>query len=194
LGFYRTANVITYLLPNAVLSQTRQVVFSDIAQRKDDSGYSSLRYYQFFRIIGAVSFVLSITIYFLSGFFITVVMGSKWEQVIPLVKVFAASLPTGMAVAINYDYSKILGFSHVYTVLTVIRAAATLAVLFICSLFSLGLTVVCLVVVSILDNAVCEVLFFKNQNTVRYNVSKLVFHLAAWVWAAYVITASHMRF
>lgn len=188
LGFYRTGSTLTHLIPNTVTFQTQKVVFSDVALRKNDHSYCDRRYYQYSYIVGSMAFVLSVATYFLSPVFITMIMGNKWDYIIPLVKIFSAALPTGMIVAINYDYSNMMGFSHVYTVLSIIRAAAIPVIIYIGSRFSLELTVICLVIASLLDNTANEIYFFRCQKSVKYRNFKLVFFIFAWLWAAYVIT------
>lgn len=194
LGIYRTANTLTHLLPNAVAFPAQKVIFSDIAQRKNDYNYYNLRYYQYFYIMCLVSFCVSLATYFLSPLVIPLIMGDKWSQLIPLVQLFSVALPTGMLVGINYDYSKILGFNHIYTLFYMIRAAATPVLIFIGSLFSLKLTVACLVVVSLMDNIVSEVCFFTNQKVIRYRNSKFIFFAFALVWAFCVIMLNILSF
>ncbi|MDD5560582.1 MAG: oligosaccharide flippase family protein [Candidatus Omnitrophica bacterium] len=193
LGFYKTGNTLSYLIPNTVTPQVQKVVFSDIAQRKNDYNYYNLRYYQYFYIIGLISFILSIATYFLSPIVIPAIMGSKWNPMIPLVQIFSVSLPTGMIVGLNYDYSKILGFGYIYTILGIIRVAVTLIAIYIGSLFSLELTVICLVVVSLLDNVASEICFFGNQGAIKYNSIKLIFFIFAWLWAAYAIFRNYIK-
>jgi teichuronic acid exporter len=192
LGFYRMGNILTHLIPNAVLSQTRQVIFSDVARQKNDICYASLRYYQFFYIIGLSAFIFSIAIYFLAPILIPVVLGDKWSQTIPLAKIFSVILPTGMVVGLNSDYSKILGFNRVYTMFSVIRAVATLILVYIGSLVSLNLVVTLVAVSSLFDNVVNEIVFFSNQKIVKYKNTKLIFFIFAWLWAAYVIITNYI--
>lgn len=193
LGFYKTGNIFVHLIPNTVTSQVQKVVFSDIAKRQNDYNYCSLRYYQYFYIVGAIAFILSLSTYFFSPLVIPMIMGTKWNQIIPLVKIFSVALPTGMIAGINYDYSRILGFSHVYTIFILFRVALTLIAIYIGSLFSLELTVVCLVVVSLLDNVVSEICFFGNQGAVKYKNSKLIFFVFALLWATYVIMQNYIK-
>jgi len=189
LGFYKTGNTLSYLMPNAVAPQVQRVIFSDITQRKNDYNYYNLRYYQYFYIIGSLSFIFSVLTYFLSPLVIPLIMGGKWSQMIPLVQIFSASLPTGMIVGINSDYSKILGFSHIYTIFTVIRSAVTLAMIYIGSLFSLELAVTCWVVAALMANTANEICFFGSQKAVKYKNSKLISFIFAWLWSAYVIVS-----
>lgn len=193
LGFYKTGNTFVHLIPNTVTSQVQKVVFSDIALRKNDYNYCSLRYYQYFYIVGAIAFILSLATYFFSPLVIPAIMGTKWNQIIPLVQIFSVALPTGMIVGINVDYSRILGFSHVYTIFIIFRVALTLIAIYIGCLFSLELTVICLVVVSLLDNAASEICFFNNQRAIKYKNSKLIFFVFAWLWAAYVMFVNYIK-
>jgi len=193
LGFYKAGNTLSYSIPNAITLQVQKVVFSDIAQRKNDYNYYNLRYYQYFYIIGSIALMLSIATYFLSPMLITPIMGNKWRQLIPIVQILSVSLPTGMIVGINNDYSKILGFSHVYTIFSIIRAVVTLTLIYIGSLLSLELTVTCWVVAALLANTANEICFFSNQKVIKYKNCNLILFIFSWLWSAYVIFSFFIR-
>jgi len=187
LGFYKTGNTLTYLIPNTINMQVQKVVFSDVAERKNDHTYYNLRYYQYFFAVGLTSFILSIATYFFSPFFIKVIMGDKWVTMIPVVQIFSVSLPAGMVVSINSDYAKILNFSHVYTAFGIIRSIATLGLIYIGALFSLKFAVIAWVATALFANTANEICFFGNQRVIKYKNYKLLFFVLAWVWSAYGI-------
>lgn len=193
LGFYKTGNTLAHLIPSTVTLPAQKVVFSDIAKRKNDYNYYNLRYYQYFYIIGAISIFLSITTYFLSPLVINSIMGSKWQGMIPVVQILSVSLPTGMITGINIDYSKILGFNHVYTIFSIIRSAVTLLLIYIGSLFSLELAVICWVTAALLANIANEICFFSNQKAIKYKNSKLILFIFAWLWFGYIISSNYIK-
>lgn len=190
LGFYKTGNIFTHLIPNAITLQVQKVVFSDIAQEKDNYRYYNMRYYQFFYLIGLIMVMISIATYYFSPLFVDVIMGSKWNQMIPVAQIFSAALPTGMIISINKEYSKILGFNHTYTIYSIIRSIITLIAICVASLFSLRLTVICWVIVALLANTANEIFFFRMQRAIEYKKSRLIFFIFAWLWATYIIINS----
>jgi len=187
LGFYKTGNVFAQIIPNAVTPQVQKVVFSDVAPRKDNRRYCNHRFVQFSYVIGPLSLALSILMYYLSPLLITWVMGHKWNQMIPVVQILAAALPTGMIVGLNSEYAKILGFNHVYTLFSVIRSAITLIAVYIGALFSLKLAVISWVAAALLANVTNEICFFKSQKIIVYRNYRLVFFIFAWLWSVYII-------
>jgi len=193
LGFYKTGNIFAQLIPNAITPQVQKVVFSNVAPRKDDCRYCNHRFDQFSYLIGPLAFALSILMYYLSPFLITWIMGYKWNQMIPVVQILAASLPTGMIVGLNSEYAKILGFNHVYTLFSIIRSAVTLIAVYIGALFSLKLAVILWVVAALLANVANEICFFKSQKIIVYRNYRLVFFISAWLWTGYIIIHMAMK-
>lgn len=186
-GAYRMGHQLTVLVPNAIMPQVQQVTFSAMAARKNDIDYLGDLYNRFVLLAGIFSLVFAVLVVVTAPWIIPLVMGAQWAGIVPIVQALSLTIPTANIVVLNNDLSKVLGFSHVYSYYSIIRAAVTIGAVFAASFFSLEATVIAWVLVALLSNAANEVLFRIKQDSIPRRRAKVFLFAIAWAWAALIL-------
>jgi teichuronic acid exporter len=166
LGVYRMGNGLASLIPNSFIAQVQQVVFTDLAKHKDDIGYLAARYYHFVYGMGLLSLGVSIVSFIAAPFLVPLVLGPKWNQLVPVIQLFSVQFPFIPFVVLDVDIATIYGFRGIYSYYTFFRSTTTVAVLLWASTVSLKAVLVSWVILGIISPIVVTALFFKSQRMV----------------------------
>lgn len=185
LGFYRMGMNLTNLIPNAIVPQIQQVVFTELS---DNTEYLRKRYAQFNLIVGSASFFISLVIFVAAPYLIPLILGKKWEAIVPITQIISVTLPTAMIVGINNDISKILNFTHIYSYYSVIRSVTTLSTIFIASYISLHYVLLAWCLISLITCIANDFLFFRFQKIIPLDKIKITIYVFSLIWATYVLT------
>jgi len=177
-GFYRMGTNLTQLVPNSIMPQIQQVVFTDLSRRKGDLRYLAKRYYQFVYILGLAALLFSIFLFLFTPLLVPLVLGAKWKCAVFVVQIMATQLPFIPLVLLNSDISKIYGFNHIYSYFSALRAIVTVIGVGIASLISLKITVYAWALIGALSPCANAFLFFKYQNMI---------HLTKWVFIVFCL-------
>lgn len=169
LGLYRMSRRLTLLIPTNIMPQIEQVVFTDMAKNKNNSDYVRKRYYDFILISGSLLIILSLIIFWTAPLIIPLVLGEKWIQTIPMVRLFSLAFPFSALVILNQRISIIYNFSHVYTYFNIARGTITIAALYWASTIGINFAVFVWVIVAILFTIVNSTVFFLYQRNIKIN-------------------------
>ncbi|OGB33303.1 MAG: hypothetical protein A3F78_16545 [Burkholderiales bacterium RIFCSPLOWO2_12_FULL_61_40] len=184
-GLYKLANMLTFLLPNALLGQALQVVFTDAAAARTNAAYLSNRYHQVIVYAFTLTLIYCLTLYMLAPALIPWVLGSQWAEIVPYVQIMGISVISGYLVNQNSDFAQILGIQRIYSLFSVFRAFVTVLALLASSLVSLDALVITWVAVGLLANWVNFLIFKKNQVLIR--VDERIQWLFLTVWILFVL-------
>ncbi len=185
LGLYRVGSQLTTLLPNAVVNQARQVIFTELSQNQEQD-YANYHYYRFYTLAGLLLISYSISAYIFAPFVIPLVLGQAWVPLVPIIQVFSISVITGHLSMLNIDIAKLLHFSKIYSYSLLLRATITLLTLAWVVQYGLGIVIITWVIISMLDNVMNEIIFHINQKIIKLKREKILLYLFAWSWTIFV--------
>lgn len=183
-GIYKMSMNLSLLLPNAVLMQYQQVLFTYSAKEKNNHAYLSHRYNQFINVSFALNTVYFICAYFLTPVVVPLVLGAKWIDIIEPVQLISLSVVSAYLVNPNGQFSQIMGFNHVYSYYSIIRSLVTAICVFVGSMYSLKIAIVTWVGVALISNFINFCLFKNYQNKIV--ISKSIYLKFIFVWILYV--------
>lgn len=186
LGLYRVGNQLSTLLPNAIVNQARQVIFTELSKNRAQE-YTIYHYYRFYIFAGILLTFYSMGVYLLAPFVVTLVLGEAWTPLIPIVQMFSVSVITGHISMLNIDIAKLLNFSRLYSYSLILRAMITLVALAWAVRYGLDAVIITWVLISMLDNCINEILFHFNQTFIPLKKEKVLLYLLAWSWTLSVM-------
>lgn len=187
LGVYKMGAQLTNLIPNTIMVQVQQVVFTDISKNKNNLTHTERRYRQFSYLSYISMLIYSLVVVSVSPYLVPLVLGDQWLGVIPLMQVFSLGIPTGYLVMLNSELAKIYGFAHIYSYYGVFRGFFTIVMIIIGSLYSVKMVAILLVFSILVSNFINQILFYKFQKMIKFEYWKLGCFFVMWIYAAIVI-------
>lgn len=184
-GLYRMSMDLSTFIPNALLFQYQQVLFTEAASKPDDSQYITHRYNQFIKLVFAFTFINFIAVYLLAPSLIPLVLGEKWTGLVQPVQLIAISIISSNLVNPNVQFSQILGFNHVYTYFALIRSSVTAVAILLASFHSLNAVLLAWVAIGIIGNYVNFTIFKAHQN--KITVTRSIYLMFMIVITLYMI-------
>lgn len=182
LGVYQMGSNLANFLPNAVVPQIAQVVFTDLAKRKGDIAYLTRRYYYFVYLVGVSSLGFSVTLYLLAKPLVLFLLGQKWNDSVIVMQAFSLIVPLIPLSLLNSQISKIYNFNHIYSYFATGRGLITVGLLLIASFYSLHMVLLAWVISGLLGASINNWFFFRYQAMVRASGKFLFLYCACCLW------------
>jgi len=189
LGIYKVSQQLTNLIPNSTLLLANQVFFSEFSLRakKNDYGYIEKIYTKYCLFSGATLLLFSVFIFYIFDDIIVYILGSQWSGVANIVTLLSCSLATAFMCLPNNDLSKIMGFTRVYTIFSIIRSVITLLAISFAAQFGLKITAIVWVLVAVIANITNEIIFLHLQKRVNLRGVKSWLYCINISWLAFVV-------
>lgn len=193
LGLYRTSSYIVNTVPNCVVSQTQQVLFTELSRYKDNMEYLNHRYQHFMRNAAIFLVIYMLLMCFVSPVLVPMVLGQQWRSIIPIIQIFSCGVVVCYMTGLNNDLSRILGFAPIYTKYTSLRSIFTLLFVFIMAFVSLKAAACAWVLSSLIAAVFNERIFYKNQNIIRINKTKIAVFAASFLWFVFIVASIYYK-
>lgn len=183
LGFYQMGNNLANLLPNAVIPQVAQVVFTDLSRREGGGATVARHYYHFVYLVGTAALCFSIGLYWLAPYLVPLLLGQKWLDSVVVLQAFSLTIPFGPLVLLNIQISKIYGFNQAFSYLAAGRALLTIGLILAASFHSIGMVLVAWVASAMIGPTVNSLIFFRSQKFVNVTTKFVWLYGITCVWA-----------
>jgi O-antigen/teichoic acid export membrane protein len=183
LGIYRMAHHIAFLLPNALIFQIKDVLFTDAAARADDPRHLQDRYHQYVLYLLPISVGYAIALYWLAPKAVPLVLGERWGPLIEPLRLMVLTVVSSHLVGANGDFGRVLGIAAHYTVFSGVRSLFTILAVAVGASISLDALLVSWVGMTILSNYANCLVFIGGQD--RVQVPRVVHVVFMGVLAAF---------
>jgi len=193
LGMYKISSHIANMLPNCIVGQTQQVLFTELSKRQFDDDYISYRYHHFTNMAGLFLVFYMLTVSMISPYLVTLIMGRQWGGIVPFIQIFSAGVIPAYLTSINMDISKIFGFASIYSKYAIIRSISTILLVTIMSFISLKAAACGWVFSNLCAAIVNDFIFYKKQNIIRNSRARVALFVFAWCWFIFIVIAIYLK-
>jgi len=167
LGIYRMAHQIAFLLPNALIFQIKEVLFTDAAASVDTPGHLHRRYQQYVLYLLPVSVGYAVSLYWLAPWAVLLALGDQWLALVEPLRLMVLTVVSSHLVAANGEFGRILGIAAHYTVFSAVRSMLTILAVALGASVSLEALLVAWVGMTILSNYANCLVFIAGQDRVK---------------------------
>lgn len=192
LGLYKASSYIVNSVPNCVINQTQQVLFTELALHKSNHTYMRHRYEHFVKYSGLFLLLYMFILCSLVPYLVMYLLGWQWRMTIPVVQIFSCSVVVSYITGVNSDLSRILNFTNVYTKYFALRSIVTIVIIIILSFISLKAAVCGWVFAVFLSFIFNEMIFLKNQKIMKNDIFKNSIFVISFIW--FVLVAALIYF
>ena len=185
-GIYKMSMDLSMLIPNTLLFQYQQVLFTEASARQDDTPYLTHRYNQFIQLGFIFNAVYFVVVYFGAPLLVPFILGDKWSGIIEPIQLITITILSSNLVNPNGQFSQILGFNYIYTYFSIVRSSITALVVLITSFYSLHVVLLGWVGVGIIANFVNFNIFKYYQKSI--SVTKSIYLMFGVIGILYLFT------
>jgi len=188
-GIYKMSMELSSLIPNSLLFQYQQVLFTEASEKQGDPDYLTHRYNQFIKVGFVFNVIYFIATYFFVPILVPIILGEKWSSIIEPIQLLVITIISSNLVNPNGQFSQILGFNHVYTYFSIVRSVVTAIAVLIASYYSIHMVLLTWVGVGIVANFINFNIFRLYQESVA--ITKLIYLMFSVVVILYLFTLTN---